>query len=131
MSVFYGSDTACVSDVGYIDQQVTSPALVIGQRLARLLQTPRGGLAIIGDDPNRGWDIRQYCLAKLSPVEIAVAQQQIKYECEKDEEVQSAVVVATQSNGIFTITITITAASGPFTLVGNISQFTAASFFVQ
>jgi hypothetical protein len=131
MSTFYGSDTNCVTDVPLIDNQVTSAALIIGQRLARILQTPRGGFAAVGDDPDRGWDIRQYCLARLSPADIAVAQQQVKFECEKDEEVSAANVVMTNSNGTITFTISIVASSGPFTLVGNVTDFSSADFFIQ
>src|SRR5262245_8863750 len=126
MTVFYGSDSACVTDIGLIDTQVTSPAQVIGQRIARLLQPPRGAFGLINDDANRGWDVRQYVNAQLTPSTIAIAQQQIKNECEKDEEVQSATVTMTNSGGTITITISIVASSGPFTLVGNINQFSVA-----
>lgn len=132
MSTFYGSDTSCVTDVGLIDQQVSSPALVIGQRIARLWQSPRGALGLI--DPaaaDRGVDVKQYVLQKMAPADIAVAQQQLANEALKDEEVSAITVTITVSNGTLTITAQIVASTGPFTLVGNINQFIGASFFVQ
>lgn len=132
MSVFYGSDTSCVTDIGLIDQQVTSPALVIGQRIARLWQSPRGALGLIDSAAaDRGVDIKQYCLQKMAPADIAIAQQQLANEALKDEEVASITVTITVSNGTLTVTGSIVASSGPFTLVGNINQFTGASFFIQ
>lgn len=134
MSTFYGSDTACVSDVGLIDLQVTSPALIIGQRLARLLQTPRGALALVSepDGANRGWDIRQYALGRLSPSTTQVAQQQITNECLKDEEVQSvSVVVGPVSNGTLPISVSFVAASGPFQFTLNVTALTVTAVFGQ
>lgn len=131
MATFYGSDSACVTDVGLIDLQVTSPALIIGQRIARLWQSPRGSLALI--DPaaaDRGYDIRQLPLMKLSPSTIASAQTQLENEAKKDEEVQSCTVGIVNSNGTITITGSFISAAGPFTLTGNVSAFTAPQFFI-
>jgi hypothetical protein len=128
----YGYDVSCVSDTGLVDQIVTSPYLVIGQRLARRLQTPRGGLAAVGDDPNFGWDVRQYTNGRLSAGELAKAQQQISAECTKDEEVSAADVAITFVNGgALTITIRLTSAVGPFSLTLNVSQLTVAAVFSQ
>jgi hypothetical protein len=131
VSVFYGSDTACVSDVGLTDEQVTSPARLIGERLARLLQTPRGGLGVIGDDPDRGWDCKQYVLARITPQLIALGRQQITNECMKDEEVQSVDVqfISTSSGSLQSIIVRGIASTGPFTLVGNVNTLTSSLFF--
>jgi hypothetical protein len=134
MATFYGSDTACVTDVGLIDLQVTSPARIIGERIARLWQSPRGTLGLGLVDPaaaNRGYDIRQLPLMKLTPSTIAQAQQQLANEALKDEEVASVNVVITASNGVITITGSFTSAAGPFTLTGNVSAFTAPQFFIS
>lgn len=130
MATFYGSDSYCISDVGLIDFQVTNPTQLIGQRIARRLQTPRGALAGIGDDPNFGWDVRQYINAALTPVSIAQAQAQIQAECTKDEEVQSAeVTLAQNAGGGLTITIVLTTATGPFTLTLAVTALTVDAIF--
>lgn len=125
----YGSDTNCVTDVPLIDTQVTSAALVVGQRLARILQTPRGALGVIGDDHDRGWDVRQYVNARLSPSTIATAQQQITNECLKDEQVQSVDVTMTESNGTLTIGIVFVVADAPYSMTLNVSQLTVGAVF--
>jgi hypothetical protein len=131
MATDYGFDTACVSDVGLVDVVLTSPRLVIGQRVARRLQTPRGGLAAI--DPaaaDFGWDVRQYTLGRLSPAGLAQAQQQIGAECTKDEEVESAVVTLTfVSGGALTVIIQLASAAGPFTLTLNVTALTVEVVF--
>lgn len=124
MATFYGSDTTCVSDLPLIDLQITAPRTLIGQRLARRLQTPRGGLSVIGDDPNFGWDVRQYLNSKLGPTDIARAQQEIESECLKDEEVQSVTCTMSLSNGTLTITVAALSSDGPFTLTLNVGQLT-------
>ena len=123
MAIYYGSDTLCVSDVPLVDVQTVDPFLLIGQRVARRLQTPRGGLAAFGDDPNFGWDVRQYTNGRLSPTNVDQAQRQIQSECLKDEEVLAAFVVITFVNGgALTISIQLTSSAGPFSLVLNVSQ---------
>lgn len=125
MSVFYGSDSSCVSDVGLFDLQVTDPFVLIGQRIARRLTTPHGGLAAVNDDPNFGWDVRQYTNGRLAPTQIDQAQRQITAECLKDEEVMSAqVVISFVDGGALTISIQLIASPGPFTLVMNVSGLT-------
>jgi hypothetical protein len=71
MSTDYGSDTLWTTDAPLVSIPVTDPFLVVGQRIVRLLQTPRGGLGVIGGDPNRGWDVRQYLLGRMSPARQA------------------------------------------------------------
>lgn len=130
MATFYGSDTYCLTDVPLIDLQVTNPNILVAQRIARLLQTPRGGLAAVSDDPNRGWDLRQYVNMKLAPNDLAVAQQQVENECLKDEEVQSASVTFSVANGALqSVAINLVGAAGPFTLTANVSELTGALIF--
>lgn len=130
MSTDYGAATLGVSDIPLMSVTSTDPYLVVGQRVARRLLTPRGGLAAIGDDPNFGWDVRQYTNGRLSPSALAQAQAQIKNECEKDEEVASADVTMTFVNGgALTITIKLTGATGPFTLVLPVQNLSAAQIF--
>jgi hypothetical protein len=131
MATQYGYDTACVSDVGLVDVVLTSPQLVIGQRVARRLQTPRGGLAAI--DPEAadfGLDVRQFTLGRFDPSRLVQAQQQIAAECTKDEEVAAADVTVTFVNGgNMTIVIQLTSAAGPFTLTLNVSALTTELIF--
>lgn len=126
MSVFYGSDTSCVSDIPLIDLQVTKPSILVGQRIARRLTTPRGALASINDDPDFGWDCRQYVNAKLAPSDIITAKAQISAEVLKDEQVESCTVefVGPNSAGALTITVNGTLSNGPFSLTLNVGQLT-------
>jgi hypothetical protein len=129
MAINYGSDTSCVTDLSRIDQQISNPTVLIAQRLARRLQTPRGALGLIGGDKTGGLDVRQYTLGKSSPNDTAIAQQQIKSECMKDEEVQSVDVTVTPVSGGITIVITGVSSAGPFSLTMNVGQLTTAVVF--
>lgn len=129
MATNYGSDTYCLTDLQLIDTIITDPRQIIGQRIARRLQVQRGALALINDDPNGGFDIRQYLNAKMGPGEIASAQSAIEAECLKDEEVQSASVSMTLDAGNLSISIRLAGASGPFQLVLNVSQITTDVIF--
>lgn len=133
MATNYGYDTACVSDVGLVDVVVTSPQRVIGERVARILQTPRGGLSSV--DPssaaaNLGLDVRKFLLARMSASAIAQASGQISAECTKDEEVAAADVTLTfTASGAMTVTIQLTSAAGPFTLTLNVTALTVETVF--
>ena len=128
-AIFYGSDTTCVNDLPLIDVQITDPAQLIGERIARRLITPRGALAAINDDPNFGWDCRQYINAKLGPSEIITAQAQIEAECLKDEQVISVQATVSQSNGSIAISLALVASTGPFLLTLNVEQLTTQLVF--
>lgn len=131
MATFYGSDSYCISDVGLTDIQVTNPVQLIGQRLARRLQTPRGGLAAIGGPADFGWDVRQLVMAKMTTANRTTWQTQIANECTKDEQVQSVDVDVSGTNSNIVITIKGISSAGPFTLTGNVTQFTAPEFFIS
>lgn len=131
MATDYGYDTACVSDVGLVDVVITSPQRVIGERVARRLLTPRGGLAAV--DPaaaDFGIDVRQFLLGRLSPSSKSQLQQIISSECVKDEEVLNADVTVTFVNGgALTIAIRLTSAAGPFILTLNVTALTTELIF--
>jgi hypothetical protein len=131
VATFYGSDSSCLVDVGLFDLQITDPNILIGQRVARLLQTPRGGLGAVGDDANRGFDIRALINAKMAPSAISQIAQAIQNECEKDEEVQSAAVtLGLDANGaLSSVTINLVSADGPFTLTANVQSITSSLVF--
>lgn len=130
MSTQFGQDTACLTDVGPVDLQVTDPRVLVGQRIARILQTPLGALANVGDDPGLGFDVKQLINAKLSPSFRAQSESRISAQCSRDECVQSASVTITQnSSGAVGISIGLTTAAGPFTLVLNVDQLTVQALF--
>lgn len=126
MATNYGSDSYCLTDIQRISTLVTDPRVVIGQRVARRLQTPRGALALINGDPNFGYDVRQLVNAKLTPNFKVNAQKSIRDEVEKDQEVLSAsVTVASADAGSgVAITILIQPSDGPFSLVMNVRDLT-------
>jgi hypothetical protein len=129
MATVYGSDTTCLTDIPLIDQQVTDPRILVGQRTARRLTTPRGALAAINDDPAFGWDVRQYINAKLTPAQIAGAQAQIESEVLKDEQIQSVNATLTFSEGSLSISLQLQGSAGPFTLTLNVEQLTTQLIF--
>lgn len=133
MATFYGSDSYCITDVGLVDVQVTNPAHLIGQRLARRLQTPRGGLASVDPDAtDYGWDIRRLILGKMTPATRATAKQQIRDEVYKDEQVISADVEVTINDaGAITVSVDGLSAVGPFTLTANIISLSEVDFFIS
>lgn len=128
---FIGSDTFCLTDLERVDRQVADPRVIIGQRIARRWQTPRGALAIINDDPDFGWDITQYVNAKITASTISTAQQQLLAEALKDEQVASGTVEFSPgpSQGEFVVTGRFQSAAGPFTLTMNVDQLTVGAFF--
>jgi len=123
-TTFYGADTGCLDDLPLISTEVTDPGTLIGQRLARRLQTANGALAFINDDPDGGLDVRQYVNARVTPNFRAQMEREIQAECLKDEEVQSCTVVANFEQGVLTVTVSFTAASGPFRLTLNVRDLT-------
>lgn len=127
MATFYGSDSYCLDDIQRISTQVTDPRVIIGQRIARRLQTPRGALAIINGDPDFGWDVRQLALGRLTPQSRTIAQAKIKEECLKDEQVLGASVTVEPQQNNLVITIELVAADGPFNLTLNVDDVTVSA----
>lgn len=131
MATNYGQDSYCLTDVLLIDTQVIDPRILIGQRIARMLQTPRGALANIGDDADWGWSVLQLINARIAPSQIAQYESQIESECTKDEEVASASVTISGSSGSYTISVQVTSSSGPFTLVLPVADLSASQIFLS
>lgn len=133
MATNYGYDTACVSDVGLVDVVITSAQRVIGERVARRLQTPRGGLSSVDPTPdaaNFGLDVRMFTLGRIAATNTAQIANQISAECAKDEEVDGADVTVTAVNGgRMTIIIQLSSTAGPFVLTMNVSQLTVEVVF--
>lgn len=124
----YGVGMSGLTDLLAADVVITDPAQLIGQRIAHRLTTPRGALAIINGPADFGWDVHQLVNGKLAPNTIAIAQSQIQAECEKDEEVATAIVTITPgAAGALTVSINLTTAAGPFTLTFNLPTIGAAA----
>lgn len=129
MATNYGIDTYCLTDTGLVDVLVTDPRMLIGQRLVRALTMDRGALAIIGGDPNRGFNVRQLVNAKMTNSQQLFYQQQINAECVKDEEVLTASTELTLSAGSLVIEVSVTSAAGPFVLTLDVTQVTVDAIF--
>jgi hypothetical protein len=125
--VAYGSDTDCAVDLPLRDAQVTGRKN-LANALVRRLQTPRGALAEIEDDPDYGLDVRQLVGAGLTRAQVARWQAEIAAECAKDERVVSASVVLTFVREMQRITIEIEIMpvneSVPLTLVLAVAALT-------
>lgn len=118
---FDGAYNVTTVDMYKVDQLVTGNQLV-GQRIARMMFTPRGALASIDPDPsagNWGWDCRQYINATLSVAQRTQAVSQIENAVLQDEEVQDCNVqfILNNNNGNLAININIVTSNGPFLLV--------------
>lgn len=100
---------------------------VVGQRIARMLMTPRGALAYA---PNRGTDVRGRLNATISASEVASIRREIEAECLKDEAISSAGADVTyvQAARSLTITLALTVKDQdePLSLVLAISAVTTA-----
>ncbi len=130
MAIGYGADTACTNDLPLISVTITDPVQLIGQRTVRRLTTPRGALALINDDPNFGFDVRQYVNAKLSPAAIATAQSNIQDEVTKDEEILSAdVTFVLGAAGAISISISMQTNVGPFSMTLTVNELTTQAVF--
>lgn len=106
MATDFGTDTIWNNgDVPLIAVPTSVPQIVVGQRIRNRLTTPRGGLSVIGGDPNGGWDVRRYMLARVSGATLSQAQSQVAAEAEKDEAVQTATALFTYADKKLTITV--------------------------
>jgi hypothetical protein len=115
-----GSDWAALDDIDPYGQVVEGKACV-AQGLVHRFITPRGGLFY---DTSYGKDLRSYLEESLTPDRLAAIPGEVSAEAEKDERVQSATcsVSYNEKTEKLTITLIITTAEGPFTLVLEISK---------
>lgn len=107
-------------------RKLVSGTANFAQAIVRRLTTPRGALAVVGEDPNYGHDVRQYLHREMTRAQIAAAEQAIADEVEKDERVAAATVTLAldaQASQL-TLDITVETADGPFTLILSISDIT-------
>lgn len=103
----------------------TGGRLVLAQWVARCLSTPTGQLL---DDPNFGYDLTQWINSdvEIGRPQVAQISAGITRALLRDERILSvdSVVVLAPSTGILTVTIVLTGAAGPFTLVLAVSDVT-------
>jgi hypothetical protein len=129
----YGIDSNRILDRVLVTTLVTNPAIVIGQRIARLWSIAKGALAVIGDDPNAGLaggSLVQYVNRKLTPNEIAALESNLVACALRDEEVLSVDVAVTFTrDGSLTVNASGLSAAGPFALTGTVNSITAEAIF--
>jgi hypothetical protein len=116
-------------DIDVLDDLPPTFRLVSGQRnlgnaIARRLSTPSGALALIGGDPEYGFDLRDKMNANWTQAELAALGAQVEAECRKDERVEGATVTAAHDlrTSTLRIDIQLQSAAGPFALVVQVSD---------
>jgi phage baseplate assembly protein W len=125
MAVDYGTDVNAYSDLP-LRWALTNGTRNVINAIVRRLTTTRGALAVIGEDPDYGLDIRNLLGESFTPATIAKWRADIAQECEKDERVQHTDVTITQIVGGAIITISVTLADGsvPFSFVLSLTNLT-------
>lgn len=117
----YGTAWSCVEDLT-MPAVLVSGLRVVGEAMARRLQTPRGGLI---DDPNYGFALSEYVNDDITPADLANIKANTLAEAQKDERIISATVtVVLASDGLLVTTIKAQTSSGPFKLVLSSSDVT-------
>jgi len=91
----------------------------LSEALARRLVTKRGTLI---DDPNYGFDVREFVNDDLDARELARIAASVDGEMLKDERVLRSSTTATLVGGALILVVNITDSRGPFRLVFSVSQ---------
>lgn len=99
----------------------TSGLLNLGNNLCRRLQTIRGSLAW---DEDCGYNIRGLLRGSLTAGELSRFAAAIGAECEKDERVEAATATVVVSGEVLRVTVDVTTAAGPFSLVLAVNDVT-------
>jgi hypothetical protein len=116
-----GSDLSCVDDCTP-DFAEVSGRTCHAQAIARRYKCPRGRLI---DDANYGYDLTQYVNDDLSVSDIARIQAGAEAEAKKDERtLECKVKIGVSVAGLMVVTVVLTDADGPFTLVISVSAVT-------
>lgn len=118
-----GVDLYCISDLDAAGRTV-SGSEALAQALARRLQTPRGALAAIGDDPDYGLDLRDYVGADVGSGAEAEIEAAVRAECLKDERVQDVDVTAVRADRHLTVGVRVASTAGAVRLVLAVSAVT-------
>lgn len=94
--------------------------------ICRRLSTPRGALALVGDDPDYGLDLRGMLNQDLTQAELQALGGEIDEELRKDERIHSAdvLVTFTLATSTLTVEINLETVAGPHRLVLGVSERT-------
>jgi hypothetical protein len=121
----YGKDVDAYADLPLRFALSSSSKNVINA-LIRRLTTARGALAVIGEDPDYGLDIRALLGEAFTSSTITKWRADIAHECQKDERVDHADVAITQvpNGAIIAIAITLSDGSVPFNFILSLTDLT-------
>jgi len=124
MATDLGTDIGCYPDLDASFATVTA-FILLGQDLARRLETARGGLFY---DSQYGLDLREMVNDTATLANARKRQTQIKGEVEKDERVQRATVTVTYllNSSSATVKLVVETAAGPFTYILNVTALTVS-----
>lgn len=122
MSVL-GVDLYCISDLDPAGRTVSGNE-ALAQALARRLQTPRGALAAIGDDPDYGTDLRDFVGEDTGIGAEAEIEAAVRAECLKDERVRDVDVTAVIRDRALTVSLRVASTAGEVRLVLAVSAVT-------
>lgn len=123
MSTDLGTDLYCISDLDPAGRTV-SGIEALAQALARRLQTPRGALAAIGDDPDYGTDLRDYVGEDTGVGATAEIEAAVRAECLKDERVRDVEATAAIADRALTVGVRTTSPAGSLRFVLAVSAVT-------
>lgn len=118
-----GVDLYCISDLDAAGRTVSGPE-ALAQALARRLQTPRGALAAIGDDPDYGTDLRDYVGEDTGAGAEAEIEAAVRAECLKDERVRDVDVTVAIRDRVLTVGLRVASTQGVVRLVLAVSAVT-------
>ena len=118
-----GTDLYCISDLDPAGRTVSGPE-ALAQAIARRLQTPRGALAAIGDDPDYGLDLRDYVGDDVGAAIEAEVEAAVRAECLKDERVRDVDVTVAVSGRALTVGLRVASTQGAVRLVLAVSAVT-------
>lgn len=125
-----GSDVSCVEDLDGAFRSV-SGRLALAQAIARRLSTRNGDLALIGDDPDYGSDLRELVgedVDDRAAFEIAARAEK---EALKDERVRTASATVTLAGTSHLLSLALSDADGPFRLTLAITDVSVSVLKVQ
>lgn len=126
----FGYDVSCVTDLDPAFRQVTGREAV-AQAIARRLGTKNGALALIGDDPDYGSDLRELVGEDVGPRALFELQTRAEAEALKDERVLTAQASGSLAAGVLTLVLALSDADGPFRLVLAVSEVSVQILKVQ
>lgn len=123
---FYGHDLSCISDLDPNMAEVDDHICLL-QALARRITTSRGTLI---DDPNYGFDIRQFLEDDLDVSQLARIGASVDAEFLKDERIIASSTTVTLVQGVMIVSSNTTGALGPFKFVLSV-QATTVTILTQ